>query len=155
MKDAHHPLIHVHRGSISGGLGSGLEAAEKLDPPSDATADNLGKSQQEAFADRSSPNCLDRKGSAAEEDVDPKLVQAIKRVKTEPVSQAVAEDQDHLDTFKRTSNSDDELSLVKRITTSKNVAQPSSKLQQLSYLTLLDPGVDNNATKSANSSDHA
>jgi hypothetical protein len=93
MKYADHPNIHRLRGSISGV--SGLEAAQKLDPPQEATAhlpDEVsargpGYSQSDPSYHQPKPTHQSSLLTMLEADVDLEQYHPPNRATTEPVSQ--------------------------------------------------------------------
>lgn len=85
MKYTHHPKVHRLRGSISGG--SGLEAAQKLDPPSEVTAHGPGYSQPDPSYHQPKPTHQSNVLNMLDLDVDTEQYEPQKRSFTEAVSQ--------------------------------------------------------------------
>ena len=85
MKFTDHPEVHRLRGSISGG--SGLEAAQKLVPPSEVTARGPGYSQPDPSYHQPKPTHQSSVLNMLDPDVDTEQYEPPKRSNTEPVSQ--------------------------------------------------------------------
>jgi hypothetical protein len=117
MKYADHPNIHHLRGSISGA--SGLEAAQKLDPPEEATArltDEVsargpGYSQPDPSYHQPKPTHQSSVLNMLERDADSQQYHQPNRATTEPMSQYDAryENPSQSELGRYSPDSDDEL----------------------------------------------
>jgi len=168
MKYTDHPNIHRLRGSISGA--SGLEAAQKLDPPEQATpympdevsARGPGYSQPEPSYHQPKPTHQSSVLNMLDEDVEPEQYPPPNRATTEPASQYDDGSENSAESGRYSPDSDDELHRISRRRSHARVDPPSSTRgeprsttnpHKSDLMNRLDPRIDRAAVKRSKKSD--